>query len=246
MKIETNVLTHFLKRCMVSTHGFGNKSVTAMPDLLLVAEGEQLKVEGVSPAGNLQIEFVETLSESIDREEFPIVDTVLFHKIVSSEMDGEINMYMDGNLIILESEKTKVTFPTVEEIETMKRYPEARDKIKVDGYGRVNFTTTVKITAIELASAIGNSGNTYGLYVYEFTVENGKFNISIKTDDKGSVIKTPTALVSGIDCSAKYATGIDTIFKGMVGEVKLQFNQNTPMAGIDEVGNKSVFMPLDN
>jgi len=246
MKIETSVLTHFLNRCAVKTHGFGNRSVTAMPDLLLVAEGDQLKVEGVSPAGNLQIEFVETLSESVDREEFPIVDTALFHKIVSSEMDGEINMHMDGSLIILESEKTKVTFPTVEEIETMKRYPEARDKIRDNGYGRVDFGTTVKITTTELASAIGNSGSTYNLYVYKFDIKDGVFTISIKTDDKGSVIKKPISSVTGVDCSAKYATGIDTIFKGMVGEVKLQFNQDTPMMVTDEVGNKSVFMPLDN
>jgi len=246
MKINTSVLTHFLNRCAVKTHGFGNKGVISMPDLLLVIEGNQMKVEGVSPAGNLQIEFVETLSESVEREEFPIVDSVLFHKVVSNEFsDNEIKMNLDGNNIILKSDKIELDFPTVSEIETMKRYPEARGRIRENGYSKTDFTTTVSLTATELVDAIGKSGDTYS-YVYEFIVEKGVFKIRIRTEDKGGVKKTPVANVEGVDCSAKYAVGIDTVFKGFVGMVKLQFNQDTPLLATDEVGNKSVFMPLYN
>lgn len=248
MKINTNVLTTFLKRCAVSTHGIGTKSITSMPDLLLVVDGNQMKVEGLSPAGNLQIHFVETLAEEFEHEKFPIVDTLLFHKIINSEFDNEdVKMIMDGNDIIVTGEESYITFPTINQIETMEKYPIAAEKIRDAGYGKVNFKTCITINALKLSKIIGNMGATYSLYTYDFEVKNNKFTISVKTDDKGRSVKKPKEIkINGIDCNAKYSVGIDSVFKGFIGEVKLQFNQDTPMLAVDEIGNKCIFFPLEN
>lgn len=246
MKINSTVLSHFLKRCTVSTHGLGNKSVISMPDLLLQIDGNEMKVEGLSPAENLQIEFVETLSEEHETEEFPIVDSVMLQKFIESEFDDEeLEISMVGDNIVFESEMTQMTFPTINQVETMEKYPGAAEKIRDGGYGRVDFDTCVTIAGINLVKAIGKSGGTYNLYVYEFIVEDGKFIIKVQTDEKGGVRKKTISTVQGPDVSAKYGVGIDNVFKGMVGKVKLYFNQNTPMLAVDENENKVVFFPLD-
>lgn len=245
MKINSTVLTYFLKKCIVSTHSFNNQTVISMPDILLQVEGTQMKVEGVSPAENIQIEFVETI-EKCEKEEFPIVDTVLLHKLISSEFDDEeLEVYMEGDDIWFKSDMTELNFPTINNVLTMKKFPEAADKIKEKGYGRVDFETCITIAGINLVKAIGTSGGTYSLHVYEFIVEKGKFLIKVQTDEKGGVKKKTISTVEGPDVSAKYSVGVDNVFKGMMGEIKLYFNQDTPMLAVDEDGNKVVFFPMD-
>ena len=238
MKINSTVLAYFLKRCAVSTHGVGNKSVVSMPDMLLTVDGTEMMMEGLSPAENLQVKFVETLSEEFEHFEFPIVDTVMLQNHIEAEFNNEeLEVSMVGNDLIFESDMTLLNFPTVNIITTMEKFPEASDKIREAGYGRVDFETCVAIAGVNLVQALGKSGSTYKVYVFEFIVEDGKFMIRVQTDDKGGVVKKTISTVEGPDVSAKYSAGIDTVFKGMVGEVKLYFNQDTPMMAVDEDGN---------
>lgn len=247
MKVNSTVLSSFLKRCAVSTHGVGNKSVVSMPDMLLTVDGTEMQMEGLSPAENLQVRFVETLSEESKLEEFPIVDTVMLASFIEAEFnDEELEVNMVGDDIVFESEMTKLNFPTVNIVTTMEKFPEASEKIREAGYGRVDFETCVTIAGNNLVQALGKSGSTYKVYVFEFIVKDGKFMIRVQTDDKGGVVKKTISTVEGPDVSAKYSAGIDTVFTGMVGEVKLYFNQDTPMMAVDEDGDIVVFFPIDN
>ncbi len=246
MKVNSTVFAHFLKRCIVNTHGIGNKSVISFPDMLLVVNGNEMIVEGVSNAGSIQIKFVESLSESHNYEEFPIVDSVMLQNFIESQFNNEdLEVYMKDDDIIFESEMTKLNFPTVNIIETMTEYPEAAERIKNTGYNKIKFETCVTILNINLVSAIGKSGSTYKTYIYEFVVKNGELTIRVQTDDKGGVVKKTISTVDGPDISAQYSIGIDTVFKDMGSEIKLYFNQDTPMMAVDNNGNTCIFFPID-